>query len=228
MSTALQPVITKTGLAAVFNATRTGLAAEITHVVLGDRAYTPSADQIVLGRQLAKYPIAGGEKLSSTLLHLTAVADGESAFYVREIGFLLSDGTLFAVWSSTTEVLAYKAADIDLLLAYDLSLAALPANSVTINSTGAGLNLSLAAPLAALAAAQVAAQFRDLKQQDQLDSQTDQQRITGEQIANLLARMKAAELRQDTDHDGLLSAAIANASAVIYLQSQFVQHLYGA
>jgi uncharacterized protein (DUF1778 family) len=40
--------------------------------------------------------------------------------------------------------------------------------------------------------------------------------------------MKAAELRQDTDHDGLLSAAIANASAVIYLQSQFVQHLYGA
>jgi hypothetical protein len=228
MSTALQPVITKAGLAAVFNATRTGLVAEITHVVLGDRAYTPSADQIVLGRQLAKYPIAGGEKLSSTLLHLTAVADGESAFYVREIGFLLSDGTLFAVWSSTTEVLAYKAAGIDLLLAYDLSLAALPANSVTINSTGAGLNLSLAAPLAALAAAQVAAQFRDLKQQDQLDSQTDQQRITGEQVANLLARMKAAELRQDTDHDGLLSAAIANASAVIYLQSQFVQHLYGA
>ena len=178
MSTALQPVITKAGLAAVFNATRTGLAAEITHVVLGDRAYTPSADQIVLGRQLAKYPIVGGEKLSSTLLHLTAVADGESAFYVREIGFLLSDGTLFAVWSSTTEVLAYKAAGIDLLLAYDLSLAALPANSVTINSIGAGLSLSLAAPFAALAAAQVAAQFRDLKQQDLLDSQTDQQRIT--------------------------------------------------
>lgn len=228
MSTPLQPIITKAGLAAVFNASRTGIAAEITHVVLGDRGYTPTDDQIALGRLQAKHPITGGEKLSSTLLHLTAVADGQNAFYVREIGFLLSDGTLFAVWSHATEVLAYKAAGIDLLLAYDMSLAALPANSVTINTTGTSLSLSLAAPLAAQAAALIAEQMRGLQRQDQVDAQAERQRATGEQIANLLLRMKAAEQRQDADREGLLSAVAANAAAIISLQTQFVQHIYGA
>ncbi|EOG3619349.1 phage tail protein [Pseudomonas putida] len=224
----MQPIITKAGLAAVFNASRTGIAAEITHVVLGDRGYTPTDDQIALGRLQAKHPITGGEKLSSTLLHLTALADGQTSFYVREIGFLLSDGTLFAVWSHATEVLAYKAAGIDLLLAYDMSLAALPANSVTINTTGTSLSLSLAAPLAAEAAALIAEQLRGLQRQDQIDAQADKQRVAGEQIANLMTRMRAAEQRQDTDRDGLVSAAIANAAAVISLQNQLIQHIHGA
>ncbi|MCE0904714.1 phage tail protein [Pseudomonas alloputida] len=129
MSTALQPVITKVGLAAILRADNTGIAAQITHVVLGTSGYTPSADQKSLVAQTAKYPIAGGERLSSTLLHLIALADGDRAFWVREIGFLLSDGTLLAVWSDSSTPLAYKSADTDLLLAYDLSLAALPADS---------------------------------------------------------------------------------------------------
>jgi hypothetical protein len=227
MSTPLQPVITKAGLAAILRADNTGIAAQITHIALGTSGYTPSADQKSLVAQVAKYPIAGGERLSSTLLHLTALADGDRSFWVKEIGFLLSDGTLLAVWSDSSNPLAYKSASTDLLLAYDLSLAALPADSVTIVSNEAGLSLSLAQPLAALAAAQITEQLRNLQHQDQTNLQAEKQRIAGEYIANLLSRMKAAEQRQATDYDGLLTAIVANSAALVGLQHQSIKTVLG-
>ena len=228
MSTPLQPVITKAGLAAIWRADNTGVAAEITHVVLGTAGYTPRNDQKSLQAQVAKYPIAGGERLSSTQIHLTAVADGAGAFWVREVGFLLSDGTLLAVWSHPTEALTYKPADADLVLAYDVSLAALPADSVTIISTPGGLNLTLAGPLAAQASALIAEQMRGLQQQEQIVDQASRQRIAGEHIANLLSRMKATEQRQEADREGLLSTAVCNAAGLIALQTIVVQHIHGA
>ncbi|AOX11948.1 phage tail protein [Pseudomonas putida JB] len=216
-------MITKAGLAAILRADNTGIAAQITHIALGTSGYTPSADQKSLVAQTAKYPIAGGERLSSTLLHLTALADGDRAFWVREIGFLLSDGTLLAVWSDSSTPLAYKSADTDLLLAYDLSLAALPADSVTIISNEAGLSLSLAGPLAAQAQALIAEQLRGLQQQDQLDQQGQWQRVAGEQISNLLARMLEVERRQDADREGLASAAVSTASTLMAEQLRGLQ-----
>ncbi|MCO7538337.1 phage tail protein [Pseudomonas asiatica] len=230
MSTALQPVITKPGLVAIFNANNNGLSAEITHVVLGTSGYTvtPGTEQRVLRSQVGKYPISGGEKLTSTLLHLTAVADGPASFYVRELGFLLSDGTLLAVWSHPTEPLAYKPPNDQLLLAYDLSLSALPANSVTINTTAAGLNLTLAEPLAALASSLIGEQLRNLQQQDQLTELARLQRITSEQLGRVQVRVAASEQKHATDHDGLLSMGISAAEAVISTQTQLNQHIYGA
>lgn len=219
MSTPLQPVITKVGLRAIWRPDNTGLAAEITHIVVGTAGYTPSNTQTALRNQVAKIPISDGEKLSDTLLHVTAIADGPQAYWVREIGFLLADGTLLAVWSHATDVLAYKPADADLLLAYDLSLTALPPGSVTITSTGAGLNLTLAEELAALASASVAGMLRDMKQQDSIASQAKQHQTEGQQIASLTERMKAVELRQETDHDGLLTAIVSNATGLITLQT---------
>ncbi|MDN7142691.1 phage tail protein [Pseudomonas sp. JQ170] len=228
MSIPLQPLITKAGLAAIWRADNTGVSAEITHVVLGSAGYTPRTDQKSLQAQVAKYPIAGGERLSSTQIHMTALADDERAFWVREIGFLLSDGTLLAVWSHPTEALTYKPADADLLLAYDVSLAALPADSVTINSIPGGLNLTLAGPLAAQASALIAEQLRGLQQQDTLEGQAKQHQIEGQQIANLMERMKTTEKRQAEDHDGLLSAVVCNAAGLIALQTLVVQHIHGA
>ncbi|MBF8705094.1 MULTISPECIES: phage tail protein [Pseudomonas putida group] len=228
MSTALQPVITKAGLAAIFNATNSGFSAEITHIVVGTGNYTPSNEQKTLRNQVAKYPIAGGEKLTSTLLHLSAVADGASAFWVREIGFLLSDGTLLAVWSHPTEALAYKPAGDQLLLAYDLSLAALPANSVTINTTAAGLNLTLAEPLAAMASALMGEQLRNVLQQDQISELMEVQRIMLARLGHLQTRIEQAEQIHAADHEGLLSMGIAAADSIISTQTQLTKHLYGA
>lgn len=215
MSTPLQPIITKTGLAAILRADNTGIAAQITHVVLGTRGYTPDNEQKSLVSQVAKFPIAGGERLSSTLLHLTALADDGRAYWVREIGFLLSDGTLLAVWSHPTEALTYKSASSNVLLAYDLSLAALPADSVTIVSNEAGLSLSLAAPLAAQAQALIAEQMRGLGRQDQIDQQGQWQRAAGEQLANLLSRMQQVETQQTASREATAGAIVSNTSALI-------------
>lgn len=218
MSTPLQPVITKAGLAAVWNATNTGLSAQITHVVLGTAGYTPNNEQKSLRAQAAKYPISGGERLSNTLIHLTTLADGAAEFWVREIGFLLADGTLLAVWSHATEILTYKAAGTDLLLAYDLSLSALPADSVTIVSSAAGLNLTLAAPLAAMASALLSEQLRNLQQQDEITSLARQQQAASAQSSRLLEqlteRVMTVEQRQTQDHDGLLSMGISAAEGL--------------
>lgn len=228
MSTALQPVITKAGLAAILTATKTGLSAEISHIALGSQAYTPSAEQKTLRNEVARFPISSGEKLSSTLLHLTAVADGATAYWVKEVGIFLKDGTLLAVWSHLTEALAYKAANIDLLLAYDLSLAALPADSVTIVSSAAGLNLTLAGPLAALSTALIAEQVRGMEKGDRLDGLERLARIAGEQIGGLLVRVEAAEKAATETRDGLLSLAVANATGLMTIQLNQIQKLLGA
>ncbi|MNE13529.1 hypothetical protein D3C80_1063660 [compost metagenome] len=128
------------------------------------------------------------------------------------------------MWSHETEILTYKAAGTDLLLAYDLSLSALPADSVTITSSAAGLNLTLAAPLAAMASALLGEQLRNLQQQDQVDSLTKQQKIasdtTGRQLEQLTERLASVERRQTDDHDGLLSMGISTAEAVLGEQTR--------
>ncbi|AHC82697.1 phage tail protein [Pseudomonas monteilii SB3101] len=228
MSTPLQPVITKAGLSAIFTADNTGVSARIGSIVLGTSGYRPDSDQKSLVSQVAEYPITGGERLSSNLLHIVALADGPKAFWVREIGFKLTDGTLLAVWSHPTEALTYKAANSDVLLAYDLSLDALPADSVTIISNEASLSLSLSGPLAAQANALLGEQLRGLRQQDRLESQEQQQLIISDKVNALKERQILNEQRQDSGRDGLLTAIAANAAAVIALQLHVTKLTYGA
>lgn len=141
--TALTPTLTLAGLNAVFNAEGDGLQARITHMVLGDQGRTPSPSHTSLGNQRRRIAIADGEKTADRQLHITGVVDGDGPeFWVREVGFELEDGTLLALWSST-QPLAYVSNNVPLLLAFDLRLDALPADSVTIVTTGT--NLSLAA-----------------------------------------------------------------------------------
>jgi len=72
---------------------------------------------------------------------------------VKEVGFYLADGTLFAVWSDPAQVLAYKTANVDLLLAFDLTIAAVPEGSITVQGTGQNLSLYYAEELARMATA---------------------------------------------------------------------------
>lgn len=141
MSKALIPVITTRGLAAVFNAQNTGLSAEITHIALGDHGRTPSKNEVGLVNERMRIAIADGVRIDDHQIHLTGIADGSSEFWVREIGFILADGNMLAVWSDI-DPLAYKSAEVPLLLAFDLVLAALPANSVNIIGTDKEMSLA--------------------------------------------------------------------------------------
>ncbi|MCX7206497.1 MAG: phage tail protein [Proteobacteria bacterium] len=216
MTTALlQPVITEAGLAAIFNATQDGFQGKITHIALGDSGYSPAQTQTKLRTEKARHAISDGEKLGTNHLHLTAIADGKTEFWVREVGFYLDSGVLLAVWSDPKSPLAYKSAGVDLLLAYDLLLEALPANSVTVESSGAGLNLTLAGPLAALAAGQISEQLRGVERDDQLATQQQEQVKIDRTLTYLTKKVTEIDQQNQLDHLGLLIAVASNATAAI-------------
>lgn len=140
--TALVPVITLDGINAVFNAQGDGVAARVTHIALGSHGRSPSADETTLIDERRRVPIADGERIGDQQIHVTGVVDGDGPeFWVREVGFILDDGTMLAVWSDDRP-LAYISNSVPLLLAFDLRLEALPAESVTVESTGADLSLA--------------------------------------------------------------------------------------
>jgi len=126
------PTITDAGLAAAFTAANTGVEAVIASIALGDQAYTPARTRTALGNERDRLPAANGQRISPTQIRFDAVFSGSTEYWVREVGFFLDDGTLFAVWSDPTKALAFKSSLLDLVLSLDLSLAAVPPGSVTI------------------------------------------------------------------------------------------------
>jgi Phage tail-collar fibre protein len=141
MSVSLTPIITTAGLQAVLNATNDGVQARITHVALGDTGWEPTNAATALINERNRVTVSNGERTQPTQIHITAIENGTTEYWVREIGFMLDDGTLLAIWSHPTQALAWKASDVDLLLAFDMLLSALPADSVVVDGTG-GVNLA--------------------------------------------------------------------------------------
>jgi hypothetical protein len=148
--TTLVTTTLEVGLAAILLQSGDGLAAKITNFALGDAGYTPVQSQTGLRNERARFAVAGGKVVGPRQFHVTGKADGPTEFWVREVGFILGDGTFLAVWSDPTKPLAYKASGTDLLLGFDLALAAVPSGSVTVVGTG-DLNLSFATEFTQLA-----------------------------------------------------------------------------
>lgn len=140
------------GLAALLQQSGDGLAGKVAYVALGDAAYTPVQTQLGLRSERARFPVSGGKVVGPRQLHIAAKADGPTEFWVREVGFVLSDGTFLAIWSDPKKPLAYKADGTDLLLGFDLVLSGIPAGSVVIETTG-DLNLSMAEEFTSMARA---------------------------------------------------------------------------
>ena len=130
----LSTQITKAGKEAAFNAGNTGLSLEISHIAFGNQGWSPIIDDPAqsLKSEILRVPILKGEKTGSQI-HLTARADGEDNFIIKEVGFFLKDGTLFAVYSSQN-ALAYKNAGTELILDFYLSLSTVPQNSISVIS----------------------------------------------------------------------------------------------
>ncbi|WP_377153664.1 phage tail protein [Roseateles sp. UC29_93] len=160
--TTLVTTTLEVGLAALLLLTGDGLSGKISQIALGDAAYTPVQSQLGLRSERARFPIAGGKVVGPRQFHVAAKADGPSEFWVREVGFVLSDGTFLAVWSDPQKPLAYKAAGTDLLLGFDLALSGIPAGSIVIEASG-DLNLSMAGEFATLARSVVDLQRITLK-----------------------------------------------------------------
>ena len=105
----LDPILTDAGLAALQNSDATGIAAKITHIALGDVGATPIPSVQALQNERLRVACFSGGITGNRQITLTAnVAAGTPEFFVKEIGFFLEDGTLFAFWSHPEQALGYR------------------------------------------------------------------------------------------------------------------------
>lgn len=227
MTTPLIPAVLDTGLQALWLKTKDGLQGRITHIALGDAGYTPNQNMTGLRSERARYPVADG-KDQGKQLHITALADGPAEFWVREVAFILESGATLALWSDPDKPLAYKAAGVDLLLAYDLVLSALPAGSVTVQSTGAGLSLTMAEEVAALATGQISEMHRGVTRDDQFDAIGRRLDIAENRHAYLSEQHTMLASLYAASQAEALTAIAANATAIIHLQHSFAKSTLGA
>ncbi|ROS05707.1 tail-collar fiber protein [Sinobacterium caligoides] len=132
-------LLTEAGRTAIVNAQVHGTGAvNITACQVGSAQYEPDAAQTALKASIKQMPAIAGSITDPTVLHLTAQDTTNDAYSVGEIGFFLEDGTLFAVGSSSGEVIADKAAASQLLISYDVVIIDAGDLSELITVTGDG------------------------------------------------------------------------------------------
>lgn len=93
------PLITQAGLNAAVNAKANGFTIDISAIAVGTSGYTPSRSQTRLRGEKNRVAIAGGQVVGDGQFHITGHFIDDAEYAVREVGFYLADGTLFAVWS---------------------------------------------------------------------------------------------------------------------------------
>ncbi len=128
--------------------------------------YAPNAYQIALIRERARAPVGGGEKAGPFEIVVEALLDTGPGFTINEVGFVLDDGTLLAVWADPNISLAYKTAGVPLAVSYNLALAGIPPGSLTLNISGPSVNLTIVGQLAQFSAEIVRLQRRAVESEN--------------------------------------------------------------
>lgn len=131
----IQITITDAGRAEIINAQNTGTApVTITQVGLGSAKYAPSHTQTALHTEVKRLSTIAGEVVADDTIHVTVKDEGNDAYSVGEFGLYTASGTLFAVYSQTTDYIMQKLANSSLLLSVDVVLATLNATSLTFGN----------------------------------------------------------------------------------------------
>ena len=228
----LIPTITNQGLQAVFNANHSGLEATISQIALGDQAYTVpvndngQATQTALRNEQQRVDIADGQRITPQQIDMSFIVDGPSTYWVRELGFYLADGTLFAVWSDPNKALAWKSDLVPLITGLELVLTTLPADSVTVQSSGAPLQLVMTREIAALSEAIIRLQQEQLQQRIEIGSLTtttpaqltDLSKADSDAHQDLLKFSNSLERRVEQALASLKSGTILQPSGGLYFE----------
>lgn len=139
----ITPLFTDAGLAAVTAASTGGLKANITHLAFGDVGHTPVSSVTALSHEVVRVPVDTYQNPEGGSLHLVSVlGDAVQEFIIREVGVILDDGTLLAIWSDPAVPASTKVANTDLTFTFAITLAGLPADSVNVTVVeGSGLDV---------------------------------------------------------------------------------------
>lgn len=128
----LQFIITNAGKAAIVNAQNTGTApVTIASVGFGSTSWSPTDTAVSLQSEVKRITAIGGDVVNSDTIHVNVGDSSTDAYVIREIGLFLTDGTLFAITSSPSDILD-KQPSISVNMAVDIVVTNLPAGSVTV------------------------------------------------------------------------------------------------
>jgi hypothetical protein len=138
----LVATITQAGMRAILNAQQNGLKVSIASVGVGDRAYTPSDNLTRLYNEQERVPILSSEvNTDEKSITVHAILQSNKQYWIREVGFYLDDGTLFAVWSDQNYILGYKTDISQFLIGFKMKITTVPISSIQIINQGVDLNL---------------------------------------------------------------------------------------
>lgn len=138
MSVALQFNLTSAGKTAVFNAKKTGLSLDLTHIQMGSGNRAPNGLEVALVQPQEAAAIAGGSQITPNQVRMAALFSSNLAYEIREIGLWSGNpanpgSVLFGYWSQAAGVLAAKAAGVDFVFSHDMVFdGSVPAGSVTV------------------------------------------------------------------------------------------------
>lgn len=150
------PVITEAGFNAALAAADGGFVVDVTHVAVGSSGYAVStngagrATQTALVAEQQRVTIQDAREVGNGQTDISFVVDGPGDYYIREIGFFLSDGTLFAIASDPVTALMWKSAISRAAIALELVFEAVNPDAVTIVAAGPPLTLLMTREIATL------------------------------------------------------------------------------
>jgi len=138
----LVATITQAGMRAILNAQQNGLKVSIASMGVGDGAYTPPDNLTRLSNEKERVPILSSEvNTDEKSITLHAILQSNQQYWIREVGFYLDDGTLFAVWSDPNYIFGYKTDISQFLIGFKIKITTVPINSVQVINQGVDLNL---------------------------------------------------------------------------------------
>lgn len=156
MSETFTPVITEAGFTAALAAKTGGFAVDITHVAVGSSGYAVQtnalgrATQTTLTQERQRVAIQDARDVGNGQTDISFVVEGAGDYYIKEVGFFMEDGTLFAVASHPTQALIWKSEISRAAIALELVLEAVDPDSINIVSDGPPLTLLMTREIATL------------------------------------------------------------------------------
>lgn len=151
-----QPIVTESGFLAAVDAKTAGFAVEIAEVAVGDAGYlvpvnaAGRATQEALIGERQRVSVQDVREVGDGQKDISFVLNGADEYLIKEVGFYLADGTLFAVTSHPTLALMWKTANTRAAIALELVFEAVEPGAVNIVSSGPPLTLLVTHELAVI------------------------------------------------------------------------------
>lgn len=169
------PITTEAGHAARMAAVQGGFQVNITHIALGATGYevavnssTGRATATALQDERDRVEVQDVRQVSDIQKDISFLLEPTTSYYIREIGFILDDGTLYAVASHPTIALDWASPTTRNLFALEYVMQDGDPASFNIVSSGPPLNLLFTREFAILSTFQMTNALENLRQADRI------------------------------------------------------------